>query len=212
MPAAGTSGPHRSFHTLKGLSLWITCYLLILFFFFLTQRTVENMRLERISGGLLVQCPTQSRASFTFTSGCSRSCPAELWKSSRDTTATLATSSSAWPPLTGRTLKNLPAPSRFTVSPCLSACPCPISQHLTPSLIHMFPSDILRALSRGFAEALVPSLCTIRTPFRFHPFFQKGTSDWTTGKKCLKCPGYRVQRVLLGVRKCQFGKALQSLY
>lgn len=44
MPAAGTSGPHRSFHTLKGLF-----HLLPLdsVFFFLNQRTVENMGLGK---------------------------------------------------------------------------------------------------------------------------------------------------------------------
>lgn len=48
--------------------------------FFLNRRIIENIQLERTSGGHLVQSPAQS---FTITSGCLRSWPAELLKISK---------------------------------------------------------------------------------------------------------------------------------
>lgn len=76
----------------------------------------------------------------------------------------------------------------------------------------MLLSDILCALPGDFAEALVPSLCTTRTPFRFHPFFKRELLPEQQEKNVFKCPGDRVQRALLGVRKHQFSKALQYLH
>lgn len=52
MPAAGTSGPHRSFHTLKGLSHLLPLESVVFFFFFFWIRgLLKTWGWERISVG-----------------------------------------------------------------------------------------------------------------------------------------------------------------
>lgn len=113
-------GPHRSFHTLWGLSL---IHVPLDTVFYWIRGSQKTLGWQGPLGGHFVQSPAQS---FTSRSSCSRSRPVELLKISKRYHRNCRHVFQCLTTFIGK-FKNLSALSTFMVCSCFSACPCPLS-------------------------------------------------------------------------------------